>query len=343
MQTWTQWYETGLGLFPAGSVGEDDVWYLAHPVYHVTGKVPIYLMATVNGKVVIRDRYRTQDFWSDVKEHGCTITILLIATLHFLQQQPPAPDDADSPLDKALVAPLPDKLDEFRERFGVRVCTTYNMTEISIPLCSQTFDLPNNRTCGRIRPGHQVQVVDDNDRPLGPGEVGEIVIRTDDPWKMMAGYWKRAEKTVETWRNLWLHTGDLARYDEDGWFYYVDRKKDSIRRRGENISSMEVEAEVNDFPQVSESAAVAVASEFGEDEVKVYVVPRAGEVIDPKELTEFLIERMPRFMVPRYLEFIEELPRTQSTMKVQKGQLREGGVNERTWDREKAGIKVARA
>jgi crotonobetaine/carnitine-CoA ligase len=342
MQTWTQWHETALGLFPEGAVGEDDCWYLVHPVYHVTGKVPIYLMAARNGRVVMRSRYRTQDFWNDVKEHGCSVTILLIATLHFLQQQPESPEDRDTPLNKALVAPLPDRLDEFRERFGIEICTTYNMTEISIPICSQTFELPNNSTCGRVRPGHQVRIVDDEDRPLGPGEVGEIVIRTDDPWKLMVGYWKRPEKTVETWRNLWLHTGDLARYDEDGWFYYVDRKKDSIRRRGENISSMEVEAEVNGFPTVFESAAVAVASELGEDEVKVYVVPHEGEEIDPAELTRFLIERMPRFMVPRYLEFVAALPRTESTLKVQKGVLREQGINEMTWDREAAGIKVPR-
>jgi crotonobetaine/carnitine-CoA ligase len=183
-----------------------------------------------------------------------------------------------------------------------------------------------------VREGYECRVVDEHDMEVPPGQLGELVVRAEEPWRLNSGYFNMPEKTAEAWRNGWFHTGDGFTRDADGWFYFVDRTKDAIRRRGENISSMEVEAAVNDHPAVLESAAVAVASEWGEDEVKVVVVRQPGAELTHEELAQFLLETMPRFMVPRFIEFVAELPKT-PTEKVRKVQLREVGVNENTWDR----------
>ena len=173
------------------------------------------------------------------------------------------------------------------------------------------------------------------------GEIGEMLVRTDRPWAMNSGYNANPEATAEAWRNGWFHTGDAFRRDEDGYFYFVDRVKDAIRRRGENISSFEVEAEVCRHPAVREAAAIAVPSEYSEDEVMVVVAPVPGKSIDPHNLAEFLIETMPYFMVPRYVRILEELPKTPSA-KVMKAELRSEGITDDTWDREAAGLRVRR-
>ena len=166
-------------------------------------------------------------------------------------------------------------------------------------------------------------------------------MRAAQPWLLNAGYYRMPEKTVEAWRNGWFHTGDAGYVDAEGWFYFVDRKKDAIRRRGENISSMELEAMVCDCPGVQEAAAIGVPSELGEDEVKVVVTVRPGSNFEPRMLIEHLIPRVPRFMVPRYVEVMDALPKT-PTEKVRKQLLRDSGINENTWDREKAGIVIPR-
>jgi crotonobetaine/carnitine-CoA ligase len=169
-----------------------------------------------------------------------------------------------------------------------------------------------------------------------------MIVRTDRPWGMNHGYYKNPEATVEAWRNGWFHTGDCFRRDEDGYFYFVDRRKDAIRRRGENISSFEVEAEVTAYPAVREAAAYAVPSDVGEDEVMIAVAPVEGARLEPAELFAFLLDRMPHFMVPRYVRILAELPKTPSA-KVQKHLLRAEGVTTETWDRNAHGLQVRRA
>lgn len=171
------------------------------------------------------------------------------------------------------------------------------------------------------------------------GTVGEMLVRTDRPWGMNSGYYKNAEATAKAWRNGWFHTGDAFIRDEEGNFFFVDRMKDAIRRRGENISSFEVEADVCSHPAVREAAAVAVPSDLGEDDVLVCVAPVDGHTIDPVELTGFLKERMAYFMVPRYIRILPDLPKTPSA-KVLKHELRAEGVTQDTWDREAAGIRI---
>jgi crotonobetaine/carnitine-CoA ligase len=158
---------------------------------------------------------------------------------------------------------------------------------------------------------------------------------------MMSEYYNMHEKTLETCRNLWFHTGDLAKKDEDGYFYFVDRKKDALRRRGENISSFEVERSINTHPKILESAAVAVQSELAEDEVKICVVLKPGETLTPEELIHYANDNMPYFAVPRFVEFMDRLPKT-PTERIQKYLLKKAGITPNTWDREKSGIKITR-
>ena len=186
-----------------------------------------------------------------------------------------------------------------------------------------------------------MRIVDENDCEVPPGTIGELIIRTDMPWALNHGYHRNPEATAKAWRNGWFHTGDAFRRDENGNFFFVDRMKDAIRRRGENISSFEVEAEVGSHPSVQECAAVAVPSELGEDEVLVAIAPQPGHEIDHEALIEYLIPRMAHFMVPRYIRIVPELPKT-PTQKVQKHLIRSQGVTADTWDREKAGIVIRR-
>jgi carnitine-CoA ligase len=290
---------------------------------------------------VIREQFSIEHFWDDVRSFGITGAGLVGPIAAFLLLQSERPDDADTPLRHVIMGPLVPQVDEFAARFGVEVATAYGMTEIGVPFASDGYDLPNSTSCGKLRrgwAGYEANVVDQHDQPLGPSEVGELVVRTREPWVLNQGYFGMPEVTAQAWRNGWFHTGDAFRYDEDGNYYFVDRLKDAIRRRGENISSFEVEALVVQHPDVSEVAAVAAPSEFSEDEVKVCVVVREGAELTHSELLDFLEPLMPRFMRPRYVEFVASLPKTDGTMRTQKAKLREQALNGRTWDREAAGF-----
>ncbi|MQA81825.1 MAG: AMP-binding protein [Streptosporangiales bacterium] len=333
-----QLHVTSIGAWE--TLGPDDAYYSVLPPYHVGGKVAVCAMLGVGGRAVFRERFSTAEFWDDIRRYDCNVVALLGAMANFIFRQEPRPDDRDNPADKILMIPLIPEVEAFKERFGVRVRTIFNQTEISSPIATTGYDLFDNKSCGRARPGYDCRVVDDNDEEVPHGGVGELVVRCDRPWRLMAGYYKEPEKTVEAWRNQWLHTGDGFRRDEDGNFYFVDRFKDVIRRRGENISSVEVELIVNQHDDVMESAAIPVTSDVGEEEVKVAVVLKPGRELAEEVLARFCTERMPRFMVPRYIEFVDSLPKT-PTEKIRKAELRKLGITEHTWDREAAGARVA--
>lgn len=331
MVPWAQLCATALGSLPGATLTENDITYAPYPMFHVSGLGLVYVAALHGGHSVLKEQFKTDEFWPDVRRFGCTLTLLLGAVVQFLAAVPESEDDADNPLHTVVMVPVVADVERFKKRFGLEVGTVFNMTETSCPLQSDGFDLGPPGSCGKPRPGYQVRLVDEHDREVGPGELGELIIRSDAPWTQMAGYWKRPEATVDAWRNQWLHTGDGFIRDEDDNFYFVDRKKDAIRRRGENISSFEVEAQVNEHPDVVESAAIAVPSELSEDEVKVAVVVQPGSSLTPAELHAWLAERMTRFMLPRYIELMDELPKT-PTQKIRKVVLREGGINPATWD-----------
>lgn len=333
---WAQLHATASASIFTGDFGTDDAYYMPFPLFHISGKGPVYTFALVGGRVVMRPSFNTSAFWDDIRRYRCTTTLLLGAMANFINRQPRRPDDAEAPLHTVVMVPLIPDLEDFKARFGVRVSTAFNMTEISVPLHSDGWTLADLESCGKVRPGYEVRVVDHNDEDVGPGRVGELLVRADEPWTLMAGYLDMPEATTAAWRNLWLHTGDAFRYDADGNYYFCDRISDTIRRRGENISSAEVEMVVNEHPGVLESAAVAVPSTWGEDEVMIVVVPRPGETVEPGGLIDFLSPRLPRFMVPRYVEVTASLPKT-PTEKVRKVELRAQGITPTTWDRGAAG------
>jgi crotonobetaine/carnitine-CoA ligase len=331
LYTHTQQWASASGL--GDEADEGEAFYCPFPMYHVSGKVYVYNFARLGIRGVFREYFKTDEFWADVEKYRCTSTLLLGAMANFVYRQPPRPDDADTPLRKVMMVPLIPELADFERRFGVEVTTVFNMTEISCPIVAQPDEVDRMPTdaCGRIREGYECRVVDEHDLEVPRGELGELVVRADQPWVLNAGYFNMPDKTAEAWRNGWFHTGDGFVQDEDGWFHFVDRKKDAIRRRGENISSMEVESLVNAHPGVLETAAIAVPSDWGEDEVKVVVVRKENVTLDASELHAYLLGTMPKFMVPRYIEFVDALPKT-PTEKVRKVALREEGVNAATWD-----------
>ncbi len=318
----------------------DDRNLVNLPLFHAGGTGAIYRMLVKGGSIALVESFDTASFWDTVRATRSTVLTLLGAMVPFLMKAPATPRDRDHTLTKVVLVPLSDASQAFAERFGVDVYTTFNMTETSWPLVSERNPTVRG-TCGRPRAGVEARIVDENDCELAPGQSGELVLRTDTPWAMNHGYHNNPEATARAWRNGWFHTGDAFRRDAEGNFFFVDRIKDAIRRRGENISSFEVEAEVGAHPSVREAAVVGVPSEFGEDDVLAVVAPVAGRIIDPAELLAFLIPRLPYFMVPRYVRVMPELPKT-PTQKVQKNILRGEGVTADTWDRETAGIQVRR-
>ena len=318
----------------------DDRNMVNLPLFHAGGTGAIYRMLVKGGSIALVEAFDTNSFWNTVRATGTTCLTLLGAMVPFLLKLPPGPGDRNHTLKKVVLVPLSDDAQSFADRFGVDVYTTFNMTETSWPLVSERNPAVRG-TCGRPRPGVEARIVDEHDCEVAPGVIGELILRTDAPWTMNHGYHRNPEATARAWRNGWFHTGDAFRRDTDGNFFFVDRLKDAIRRRGENISSFEVEAELMAHPAIREAAAVAVPSEYGEDDVLVVLAPVAGQAIDPAEVLSFLLPRMPHFMVPRYMRVLPELPKT-PTQKVQKNLLRADGVTPDTWDREAAGIRVRR-
>ncbi|MEC9344831.1 MAG: AMP-binding protein [Pseudomonadota bacterium] len=320
------------------NIGEDDRFLVNLPMFHIGGTGIIYNMLVRGASITLVERFDTASFWQVIRATQSTATFLLGVMAAFIEKLPPRPDDADNPLRVAFMVPLAGDIAAFSKRFGVDVYTIFNMTEISTPIFSEPNPLVRG-TCGKPRAGVEVRLVDDNDCEVPVGEIGEMLVRTDRPWAMNSGYYNNPEATAKAWRNGWFHTGDAFRRDADGNFFFVDRMKDAIRRRGENISSFEVEAEVGAHPAVREVAAIAVPNELSEDEVMVVVAPVAGQTVDPEDLIRFLVPRMAHFMVPRYVRVVDELPKT-PTAKVQKAELRSQGVTNDTWDREAAGIRL---
>jgi crotonobetaine/carnitine-CoA ligase len=267
-------------------------------------------------------------------------------------EDPPRPNDADCPLHNLLFPiPLP-QMTEFKKRFGCRTYSVYSMTELSCPIADDDWDIGHINaqgyfSCGKLRkgfPGYETQIVDEMDRPVGSGVVGELVVRALEPWGMNAGYLNSPEATAEAWRNGWFHTGDAFSYDEEGYFYFRDRIKDCIRRRAENISSFEVEAGAKGHPGVLDCAAVAAKMSndaTADEEIRLIVQRRPGFDLSADELVRWMIPRMPRFMIPRFVEFVDALPRTPN-LKIQKAVLRRRPLGDDVWDREKAGVLLPR-
>ncbi|GAB3432414.1 AMP-binding protein [Actinophytocola sediminis] len=310
--------------------------YCPLPLFHAAGLWDGMMSALLSGgALAVVEKFSASRFWDDVRYFDARVAMSVFSMIPILLNQPPTDADHDHPLEMFYMGKS--ALDEpLRQRFGVRAVETYTSTEAGIAIGSP-YGQWRVGSCGTVHSERfDAEVVDEHDRAVAPGEPGELVLRPKQPFVITSGYYGAPEATAETFRNLWFHTGDKMWRDEDGYFYFLDRMKDSIRRRGENISAFDLECEVNLHPAILESAAIGVPSELEDEDVKLAVVLRPGATLDATELIEFCVERLPGFMVPRYVEFIDALPRT-PTDKVAKYRLRaEGdhGITPSTWDRE---------
>ncbi len=316
--------------------------YCPLPLFHAAGLWDGVLSALLSGGcIAIVERFSASRFWDDVRRFDAQVAMSVFSMIPILLKAPPTPQDKNHRLEtfymgkSALDAAL-------YERFGVRAVETYTSTEVGIATASPYGEWRLG-SCGQAHEERfEVAVVDEWDRVLGPGEPGELVVRPKQPFVITTGYYGRPDVTADCFRNMWFHTGDRCWRDDDGYYYFLDRMKDAIRRRGENISAFDIECEVNMHPAVLESAAFGVPSELEDEDVKVAVVCRPGAELDAAELAAYCAERLPGFMVPRYLEFVDELPRT-PTDKVAKHQLRaagDHGITPRTWDRQREGRAI---
>lgn len=307
--------------------------YSCLPLFHaIASWLGVLPAIMAGGRIAFAERFSASRFWDDIRRYDSSVAHGIFSLVPVLLKQPTRPDDADQP---ARVLYFAQRSAEFETRFNCRIVEVYGATETGIVTMTPYDEASRPGSCGRANDEtFEVMVVDDDDNPLPPGEIGEIVVRPRHAYAMLSEYYSMPAETVAAFRNLWFHTGDNARMDEDGYFYFVDRKKDAIRRRGENISSYEVESVFNRHAGVLECAAVAVPSEFGEDEVKVVVVRRAGHSVTAEELWAFCDDAMPKFWVPRYIEFRDALPKT-ANQKIQKYRLRgDSGAGE-LYDRDR--------
>lgn len=335
------------GVVDTAKLTSDDVSYVVHPLFHANAQFMQVLPSLLAGaRISLWPGFSASRWLEQVRACGATITNTLGVMCNFIYGQPIREDDADNPLRAMVTLPAPsDIAEDFERRFGVKCLEGYGMTEVGVITYRRLGEPLRLGSAGRALEWFDVRVVDpETDEPLPPGNVGEIVVRPKTTGIMMKEYNNVPAKTVEAWRNLWFHTGDAGELDEEGYLFFRDRVKDVIRRRGENISSFSIESAANTHPAVEESAAIAVPAEHGvgaEDEVKLCVVLKQGEELDPAELHEYCAQRMPYFAVPRYIEYISEIPKT-ANEKVRKNVLREEGITPNTWDRETAGIQVRR-
>lgn len=315
----------------------NDVTLVTLPIYHVIGQCRgLYNTLIALGTAVLEERFSASAFWDQCRTHGVTYAPLVGVMASYLLRQPPSDADRDNPVERICIGTTIPEADEFAARFDVALTTSYGLTEVGGVLVGPA----GAQGCGYVRPDYEAALVDEHDCPVPPGEVGELVLRGREPWTVMAGYLKNAEATTEKWRNLWLHTGDLMRQRPDGEFLFVIRRTESIRRRGENISPTDVERGIERHEKVREVAVVGLEVD-GEMELKAVLVPEEGQEVDLDQLVEFLSEEIPYYMIPRYFAVADDLPRTESTRRVQREPLRQAGVDA-CWDREAAGLRVTR-
>ncbi len=332
---WTHRMSMGKAESAMAVMGYDasDVLFTCLPLFHANGLCTSFLPTLITrARLVVAPRFSASGFWPAVNAAGATVTNMLGSMGALLWKREQSPQERSHRLRKALVIPPPiGYVDEFEARFKFQCTQLYGSTDVGIPL-----GVPDGErrpeSCGRPLPGWECQVVDLWDQPVADGQPGELVVRPLRPFLSQLGYYGMADVAISVWRNLWLHTGDVVQRDSEGWFYFLDRAKDSMRRSGENISSYEVEQVVLAHDAVEDVAAYGVPSELGEDEVMVSVVLRQDRRdTSPADLVDWCRERLPYFAVPRYVELTEKLPRT-PTAKIQKNSLRARGVTDATYD-----------
>ncbi|HEY7039191.1 MAG TPA: AMP-binding protein [Methylomirabilota bacterium] len=340
-------YLFGLGTAEATALTTDDRYFICMPLFHANALLLQFVGSLIAGaEVAVVERFRATTWLAEVRAAQATVTNGLGVIPEFIFRQPPTDRDRDHRLRLIVSVPIAEEWGHaFEARFGVPFMQLFGMTECNIVAYARPGEALVPGCAGHLlTEWFDVRIVDpDTDVTLPPGQVGEIAIRPKVPGGFMAGYFRMPEKTVEAWRNLWFHTGDAGRLDDLGRLHFVDRIKDCIRRRGENISSFEIEQVLNAHPAVAESAVVGVRlpGAGGEDEVKACVVAAPGVTLDPVALLDWCTPRMPYFAVPRFVEIVADLAKT-ATGKLQKTALRQAGITAATWDRESIGYVVRR-
>jgi carnitine-CoA ligase len=327
-----QYYWWGVNSARILGAGGEDVLCSTLPLFHINA-LNTFAQAMVAGcRVVFEPRFSASGFWASMRAADATVIYLLGAMVPILLAQPAGEDERAHRVRIGLGPGVPATAGAaFHERTGVNLVEGYGSTETNFVIATAP-DEPANGVMGLLQPGFDARVVDEHDVERPAGEAGELVLRADEPFAFASGYFGMPEETVKAWRNLWFHTGDRVVRDADGAFRFIDRIKDAIRRRGENISSYEVEQVLLSHPAVAGAAVFPVRSELAEDEVMAALVLKAGARLEMVTLALYCEERLPYFAVPRYVEVMDDLPRTESG-KVQKYKLRERGVTPETWVR----------
>ena len=374
MITHEMFVAAGQGFASWTDASSEDRFFTCLPFFHANAQYYSTMGSLAAGaSLIVEDRFSASRFWSQVRESGATVVNFIGMMLPVLLKQPPRHDDRDNSVRVFYGSPAPDTelLEEFEDRFGAKVLIGFGLTETCYGTIERLGQPHRRGSSGQprwhpdARFQNEVRIVDDGGNPVSSGLVGEITLRSP---AVMPGYWRDEERTLEALRDGWLHTGDLGWQDGDGYLYFVDRRKDVIRRRGENISSQEVEDIIKRHPDVLDCAVIAVPSELGEEDVKAYVVPRIrplpltpsrqgreeqspspsmgegqGDVapLKPEDVVHWCGEMLAHFKVPRYVEFREDLPRTPS-FRVRKDVLRQErkDLTSGCFDREKAGIRL---
>ncbi|MBY4403007.1 ATP-dependent acyl-CoA ligase [Rhodococcoides fascians] len=328
-----QFYWWGITVTEQLGITEKDTLFTVLPLFH-TNALNAFLQTLVAGAtIVVGRRFSASRFWSQVTDSGATVTYLLGAMINILWSREIDPAERAHTVRCALSPATPAALAEpFFDRFGVRLVDGFGSTETNSVLTSAP-DLPRPGYIGQVQPDFEAIVVDEHDCPLPDDTPGELLLRSRVPYAFATGYYGMPDKTTEAWRNLWFHTGDRVVREPDGWFRFVDRMKDVIRRRGENISSFEVEQIIGSHPAVETVAAYPVPSEMAEDEVMVSIVLKAGVSLTPSEIVEHCRSRLAKFAVPRFVDIVDALPTTENG-KIRKVDLRERGRTPTTWDRD---------
>ena len=335
-----------LSAMRATGLTEQDRMFISMPLFHGTALLLQFYSALLAGiPAHVVKRFSATSWLDEIRAAGSTVTYAVGVMPEFVFKQTPRDDDADNPLRLSWSVPVSDTWGPaFEKRFGLRILQGYGMTEFSVPVWGDLSDPLKAGCAGRVMEDFfEVRIVDpETDEQLKPMEVGEIVVRPKEPFVFMAGYYRMPEKTLEAWRNLWFHSGDAGYMDLEGRLFYVDRIKDRIRRRGENISAFEIEEVISSHPHVAQCAVVGIktADAGGEDEIMAFVVAREDGALQPAALLDWCVPRMPRYAVPRFVEFVTDIERTASG-KIRKQALRDGGPSSRTWDRAQAGYKLA--
>jgi crotonobetaine/carnitine-CoA ligase len=336
------WYDIWAEAVKYARYTEDDVLYTGLPFFHGNAQgITIGPAILADAKAVIVERFSASQLWDDCRRWECTEANYIGGVIPILLKQDPRAEDADNPVRLMVGAAAPaDEWQTFQQRFNTKLLEVYGMTECYCCLASP-YDQPRAGSCGKAITGWDVRIVDDDDNDCPPDAVGEFIARSNKMWVGTTGYYRKPEATLELFRNGWIHTGDMGRRDADGYFYFADRKKQAIRRRGENISSFEVEAVIAANDAVLECCVVGVPSEVGEEEVKAVVVLKEGRRLAAEDLVRWCEPRMAYFAIPRYIAFRASLPKTPSE-RVEKFKLKDEGITSDCWDREKAGIKLQR-